>query len=1797
MNKFDKPYRVLPTYDIKKAIELFNLASKLDTHELLQFSLINQIPLDVVNDNDECLIHEVISIDMRIATQHSKLNVIKFLVQNGVNPDKPNKYNKTPLHLACSLQLDHIVEYLLSIGVNPNFQDNIGYSAMHYHLTGYIKTLARDNEVIDFISTINPMKQNTDMVNDIMEIKKLIWDLIDKRDGSNNLPIFNTINETLDNILTEDSDIVEKQNKLIETIQNLSTKSDGDILPAITAEINAAKSTIRNKINNMFNNLTLSNNFVSYDSNDSLSWAPSTMPTKTVIKNGNIRRVIKNDMEKMIDTIETLNKFKENNVDMNYVENGFNGIYEENIYPILKNKNMIARLPGGAANQLHFNRDITNLNNDINNINNMIRHHNAIDNASSIIDFNSLQYMGGSRIIMPMIPKDMAGKPLFLEELQSIIKLDNIDKQILCLLGLPINEISKLPLNYKFDYNNLANIFNIDVNITCTNNANELQDTIFTNYLYDMNGNVKILNSGMPSDLMLITEFKYYIIFAGIALLNPVNFSKLNRLDILNSVPNFNGNVYANKWYNLYMKYPDIRQWLFGMWSDLTCKMSNSNLEGSIHTRTLMLIGSIDTKSSNMLQNVINMYKPQIIYKMKTDTIVKLIITLLNDDINNIFIDSILDTSPFDTRINSLIIPSKLKEIGQIVDIYINKKSEILDNIIYKKYAKTNKSPIDNLCKIILDYYNNDMKYKPLKQTMLDTIYLLRNHTNVTEFINIMTPIDVNSSKFTTMNPFTMTSIIQPSFNSFYNYWLSKDPNDTTNINKYHLITSHYMGLHYMGLLYNIEFNLNDPIIINDKGKKELYTVLDNTNTPSLYHTVNGGGIDNNMLPLPLNYLHLDNTVFGQVLSDNDKNTYYSLIDNMYRMPSYQSYCMTLIIRIRQIQMEIVDKLQSNKKIIDQIKKGETHNIKRIYSDIYPKLVTFCRIIEYFKNEMTTLNSETIDKTTRQLLNKYKKINTFDYNSMATMLNGINSNYYLYYYLFSPEKLLKLSKFNYYMLPIYKASSYLFYNNDTSDNVNIIEEDTTFIAGTNKTAITDNDINSGIINNMNNYNNMLNEYNSGILPISSSIESKQYFKRLKQSRLPPALYSSLDKFYNYSLIEIIKKIIEYVDSNKKDSTNRASDIYNKVEELVKKTLIISSNTELAVYNVICKIIEELIKEQINVYIDNAVIKYYNKFYVNMNVSKLKENTLFVLKDMTVSLNTTKIDLSKIKKKQLHNLYSPIMKLPSDEANVFILYPNDLSNMNKLRIKYGLHINNNIIKILLNNNASPFIYSSEGTTPIYPIIKNYNYMLVEELKNLGIDFREYEREMPIEFIKTENTNNINKIINTDISLNNIILNTLLSNIDGNLYFDAKAKIISNEIFGNNILLYLPESFNICSYLTLQYLSEHLLNTNTEFTIVNATDIIDLLNINIADVNKNYLVTNIDSFNVPNNINTLIAIELLKDKTKEFEKINDDYNKLKVTKDELASDPAKHFLSQKIENSENFKKLKKCVESLSDSIKQLTKLSKGQKIAISTIPNNDNIIERYESLGSANTGLIIWAWSELIKRNINLNPNLIPLYMLEKQKKYFKDFKNVEDIKKIIKGFKHLAKLGETYFETNKFTDINPFLVFIEELLNYMTKMVIGNGIEMMMRRILLTYFTSIDPTKNYINTSYRIDQIMDSTEAGKTQTLHDILYEKICPLLVKNSVEIFANRTEEEASYKMQVREILTNYFKLLENTGITLNQDVMKIFNKDVVTYFDTFTSRTISLWYVNIENILKYFINNYRCLETYNKLTGNSLS
>ena len=223
----------------------------------------------------------------------------------------------------------------------------------------------------------------------------------------------------------------------------------------------------------------------------------------------------------------------------------------------------------------------------------------------------------------------------------------------------------------------------------------------------------------------------------------------------------------------------------------------------------------------------------------------------------------------------------------------------------------------------------------------------------------------------------------------------------------------------------------------------------------------------------------------------------------------------------------------------------------------------------------------------------------------------------------------------------------------------------------------------------------------------------------------------------------------------------------------------------------------------------------------------------------------------------------------------------------------------------------------------------------------------------------------------------------------------------------------------------------------------------------------------------------------------------------------------------------------------------------------------------------------------------NYNLIIILILEKQKEElldlskFKSFNN--DIKSILFSMEQFNNIGLKYFEEDKFTDTNKTLNFINEMLIYITKLVIGNSIETIMRRTLYSYFEN--NIVNNTNINDRINLILKNKNMNYKDLL-DILYDSICPQLVLHSVGIHKNINYKKQHINMDISEIMSNYFDLLNYTEINLDKNIINFFKKEIVNYFSIFVSKTILNWYVNAENIMKYFINNYRSLKTLECLT-----
>lgn len=59
------------------------------------------------------------------------MEIIKYLIEIGVDPNLKNSFNATPLHTACRNGRFNIIEYLISIGVNINATDKWNWQPIH----------------------------------------------------------------------------------------------------------------------------------------------------------------------------------------------------------------------------------------------------------------------------------------------------------------------------------------------------------------------------------------------------------------------------------------------------------------------------------------------------------------------------------------------------------------------------------------------------------------------------------------------------------------------------------------------------------------------------------------------------------------------------------------------------------------------------------------------------------------------------------------------------------------------------------------------------------------------------------------------------------------------------------------------------------------------------------------------------------------------------------------------------------------------------------------------------------------------------------------------------------------------------------------------------------------------------------------------------------------------------------------------------------------------------------------------------------------------------------------------------------------------------------------------------------------------------------------------------------------------------------------------------------------------------------------------------------------------------------
>jgi len=1865
MNKFDKPYRIQKTVDSKKNFELFDLILKLDTHEISQFALNNQISLDITNEMGNSLVHEVINIDSRLATEHSKLNVIKFLYLNNADIDKPNKNNQTPLHLACSLQLKLIVNFLIDNNADINFKDNSGSNPLCYLLTGKY-TSVDIYDVTEFIP--HPKKVDFKLKEETIILKKKVWDLIQLSNIKRVLPMLETIKRTIGSIIIEDDEINRIQISTNNLITDLASQKElENNIPRIREQIFENKNFIRRKINNLFQNFRDLDNLIIHPKTET-SWSPLPEHNNSaLIKDGEIKRVIKRDIENCQVTVNNLKSAFAlmDTVSTMWNENGWERMASYYINLINQKRGLIPNnndpnfVGVGPAATRYFRFNGTIQPGAIDDIHQNFKHPLALDNASSIIDFKNLKYVGGPRVMdITHDAPPIGGIENYRAELYNMMGNYNTkEERILYLLSSPLFEArinAIVPL-----INAAANNAKLDTLI-----REIMQEANFVNGSINQY-NAPVVFNAIANNALYSNDMRFYVILAYTAIFLPSEFDNIdNRITnylnppapalapVINPPVNPLNTDFLRKWINCY-KYEHIGSWLIEMYCDVMCKFSPSNLVCDIPFRLLSLAGGLNNFGHDKIQGILNVYKPQLVNQINLlvdatgavipeDIKIRVwIILLLNDNIDDIFFNYIfINNSDLNQAVGGL--NDNLQDLDNLLGNYLYNNwthNLALRNNLYQRYYKSD-DITENICTIILEIYKG-LKNKPMKQTILDTIYYFkridRNNVRFLDFLYIYTLnllLNNNYDKFAPSG--TSAQNFKKIENKIQNLNYNVPPppppppvavnirQNHRNLNINHFQIAHILGLHYQGLFENVNYFPDKFIQRQDRNtppQKYAITSVPPPPAPAqpdLYHQLAPAPNFNILIPntveLPLKYINLSN------LGGNPQNNlqpvskyyYYDVNNRPYISPTIHSYAHMLLKNINDYQKEVSDLVDKVNSIVGEIVNARTSRIKNLYTDLYPEIVMKNQILDdYIQsfNEFNQLVSTNQYWQTSILRRGYSNKNIYQVNQLATSLNELNANYYLYYYIYSPQNLVKLSRFNYYQIPINRSAKIEYFTNDNEELVDIkneLDPDPLGLPLPPPTQPTLDLPNNYYLIQYGRYNSMLVQYFSNNSYLDYSLNPTDFIK-YKISKLPPSLHNNLDKFYKYVLIELIKRLLKEIETNRPNpNPNLYQEIWNQATKITKsRGLISNDNNNLSNYLLISKIIQELAKEQINVYINNYIdTNFYDR--INGLGNQYPTTELFLnMKQLSVNLEKISDNTRQFNDQSLFkNMYSNVLSSKMNQ-NIFIKYPNDLTNINKYRSKYGVEINEDIIKIMINKGASLYDNDNEDLPPYYPIIKNYNWKLVRLLKqNYDVDFRDEvdaSHNLQINFIKIENLNNLQKVLGNYNFKDPVKL--VLSNIDENLYFNVEMSIKLNQTFGNNILSNLKYSFNLSTYLTLQILSECLINVNDSFNYNDLDKLLKMFNMDINDINSNYWRKVTDQLEIPNDFNHIIIKQILDEKTEERKKILSEINIINNTYIKINQNNP--ILAQNYRN-----KMQPKLQSLRNErdrivLENINLLHiKRNSINLSNVnmpTNNPNLdtIDRY-NFNIDYSNIHFEVWKGIFEKPINFNNtdnfNLLLIYIFKKQYDLIDKFNinNKPNLELIEKAMELLANFAENYFLTPKYTEKNIGLEYANKMLIYLTKMTIGTNIELIIRRILFTYLiesssesnfrTKVRQINNRIDYYLTSDLITDSE--GTNQSLSNYLYEVICPKLVINSVEIFKDKKEEAAFELQTTREILSSYFSFME--VIPLSEEIMEHLRKEVTNYFDTITSKTILLWYVNFENMLKYIINNHRCLKTF---------
>ena len=1598
-------------------------------------------------------------------------------------------------------------------------------------------------------------------------------------------------------------------------------------------------------------------NFIDSDQNDELDFGDLGI-IENVNFNRTIRLLIDNNIQEIIDLIL---ESKDNNFDI------IDGLQLESYNDTINsyfNENDIEEYTGimTAQNGTNFtpNKIIPHRNNIryqsmVEKANNNLRyllHPNALDEADNIIDTKRLTYFGGSR--------RMHIRDELINHFTNNQRMDNSNppQGITDSHGDNVNDVwtnqnlldQNLLGGHNFNFVVIDTLFKLP-----TNSQNELETKIQTI--------LRFKNDGTPNNFFNNQDIYRYI--------SKLICSKNKRIDNnlflrFRTILNLTGFLkILNKRIDL-----NIGHFFHTLISKILCLPNRkyiSNLEGDIPQRFIMLSAAlINLNTSGSQEDYRNNLDLSLHQACKTYYIDHLI-TRSNDNKANVFRKWIIflftkrtisgTTNPMTILMGR--IPSENDDLillAENVQEYFEEND--IDRLreyseLGEKFEKLNKSEILSHC--IMKYYNS-MKQSPLLQNVVDTISIIRCYqyirkgdvynqdqaqdicltklrnmyvyANYNNDPNLMENIEMPLQFYNwndyhdidTKIVFNLTHNIEPSkiYFDINRIKINKELLSQTvkkskkyfNIAKY--IESSNLGLQYLGFL-NIEESI--------KFKNKQYFIKNNQNDiPTDYLGLNymyDNWIPNGVVGGARKYNSTDNSVinnfynlytgFGR--SNNTNGNKNDILD--FRPPTNNNF-----INTNNMMIEYFYTLQQ--KVLNE---GHNTRLYAVFRDLletrdneeYGNIVPFYYPILQALNEHTNFFYENYSNETKQglentgILGNYP--NLFNFNRFVKLLNSLNANIFLYYYIRTNEdKKVRVPKFFYYLLPENKEiqSNYLIFNQ--KDDTEVLPREN--YDGTNDGETGEDDIiekeNYGYFLNFRNdgYKNFISNFEKGIFTTEEYIQNEA-FVLSKGSKLPPSFYINLNNFYFINIIKIIKeKTIELLDnddikesldkivinpdnsfSTKNMNARKALTIAKTIEELIKMFLKDKIN----------RISDEVFSKTLNLsgYRDGRFdeeikdIDIYNLLDEEVDFDKkLDENDVTILENF-IANNT----ISKEMSISLYKFSDNIVK--KKNVHSFVNFPCNYSSINLTKMLYKIDVNTKIFSRLIKQ-GNLNVKNIEQKTPLYNLIKNLDYELLQKVKKDGnLDLREeyfnMENVSPLQYLLDHYKNHTNLFV-TDTDNYKDFIEQFVSN----QYQEIEEIIYANDDFRNNILKNLKNSFNICCYITLQFISENFQKGhNLEFS-VNLDKILKLIKYNDKEININDLTNftildyeKILENKLPEKDEHIIKNEMIDEFTKQKNKLINKFNL-------LINDSGDKTVAEK-----RFR-IQREINRITRIISKLERIKSNKRSLFNNLKSKKfKIIERYNRMlmFEINTkrSIYMYGWNMLINK-LNKNKycqDIIPLILLDIESNL--DLHNtqqfLEKINYLSIYYKAIGDYVSTYFTNERYTENNKILEFTKDLLVHLTENTICNGLEIIIKKILFQELSQKASTNDILKLSNRI--LLRMHKIG--EKLYDN-EKSIAEKLVINAVKIFKNKNEEAEHVEETTEEILKVFFEYLENVKIPvkLSENVMKILNGIILQYFDTITAKIINNWNVVIENVFMFIINQGRYVNTIKEILAN---